>query len=209
MLAHVVEEYKALREKEQAASRQRVGSLSPRQLLEFSVACDSQTRLDEQLGVAVSVSPTTVSLAPLTRWEIRKQSPHMLMLCLLGVETLTHAWVVTRQDADLLELQTVERYTKHIPRLHHQEPNMWFVSHNASKPPGLIIRRYGCAAVATQKNQNIIRHTSLWFIHSQSPDLLILRTVAWVRRQKCLLGKHRVQTFAPPNSPRYSSSSLS
>ena len=195
MLAKVAEAYAQAEEKQQ----KRVRTLSPIQLLEFSVACDSQMDLDRQLithGQLPEVAKLTMAQ---WCWAIRQQAPHMLLLSLTSQPRLVHAWVVTKQSHDMIELQTVERYARTVPRLYLQDHMKWFVSYCACQPPGLVLRRYRCSAVA----KDLIEHASPWFIHSQSFDLVILHTIQWARQHKPLLGSHRMpMSFTAPNSPR-------
>lgn len=190
------------------AARNRRRQLSPQQTLEFSVACESQETLRCDLAVKGCDPETMISL-PCTRWtwRIQQQTSYLLLLRLTSHPVLHQAWVVTDQsDPDTLELQTVERYTQTLPRLHLQEHMKWYVSYNACSPPGLVIRRYRCPAVPGKwHNKPEVEHFSPWFVHSQTEDLIVLRTLQWFRKNhKHLAGGHRLPYHStPPNTPRW------
>lgn len=190
-------------------AHERIRNLSPIKLLEFSMACDSQREIEQraaELGVEVTPWRPLINW----RWSIRQQTSYLIMLSLLSQPTLHHAWVVTFQDEDTIELHTVERYTISTPRLYLQEELKWYVSQNSCHPPGLVIRRYRCPAVKTRKNVGLIQHFSPWLIHSQSMDAIVLHTVRWFRNQKNpIVAGHRLPDWdlcrvasTPPNSPR-------
>jgi hypothetical protein len=200
MLKYVADQY----EERQKTQHERILRLSPGQITEFSVACQSQHELDVQLA-AMGTEMLVIKPCMQWKWHIRQQTSYLILLALQSQPVLHQAWVVTRQSTDMIELQTVERYTHTTPRLYLHEHLKWHVSHNACKPPGLLIRRYRCPAVKHDKSRDLIEHFSPWFIHAQGLDQIILRTIAWARRQPVLVGRHRMPQHAPtrPNSPRF------
>jgi hypothetical protein len=196
---------------DEEAARRRRQRLSPQQTLEFSLACESQETLRCELATK-GLDPELMISPPCTRWawRIQQQTSYLLLLRLTSHPVLHQAWVVTDQSSpDTLELQSVERYAQQLPRLHLQEHMKWYVSYNACSPPGLVVRRYRCSAVAGRPSQkDAVDHFSPWLIHSQSADLLVLHTLRWFRahrNDRLIVGAHRSPHLSgtPPNTPRW------
>lgn len=200
LLQKVADQYEQRNQKQ----RERVQRLSPAQLLEFSVACETQQALELELASKGADIVIHEPCATQWRWLLRQQRPCMLMLALTSQPLLTHAWVVTYQSRDTIELQTVERYSETMPRLHLQDHDKWYVSYNACCPPGLVLRRYQCPSVKGKQTVQLY-HESPWLVHSCDADLIILHTVTWFRQKQeriPLIGAHRVMALTPPNTPR-------